>query len=572
MCKRLTEEDVNNRLEKYGVRLLNPYKNQYDDTTWFICKCGNHYQAMPKIVFTGQKCRCLTCEQQFIKNELSSLKITLLSELPNDNLYTTQLDLVCFCGVHFQDSVSTIFNNRKSCGCRYRKELELLNQKGTKINRLTVISNLVYHNQKSQLCYRCLCECGKQIDVICSKVLSKKCFACRTCSQLYAAHSTSRRNNPKRETKRSQQKARFLKQVHDTLSKYDLTLVGEYTRNIIPIRVRCSCDREYEVAFRDITRGNHTTCHYCDYFLVKNIFEQYGTKILTPPEEYMGRISKCAFQCFCGKEFVGHPYRHMNSFYKGSCGCALRVKSVDLAGTKFNRLTVLSNDFVRKRGANFLKCQCDCGKMCLLPLHDIKAKKCKMCNLCSASYATKKTQDKNAQEITEYLGKYGYTQLSPYRGTLRTIKIQCSCGKPLIMKCKSLLILVRKNFRLNCRCNKLKNGRMTSNQVFKLHQILDKGVHNYNSKAGCIDIALVYEGQKVAIEYDEWFWHKKHKEKDKKKTKKLLDDGWLVLRIRVSGYLPSYKKLIKSIEKLKHSNKRFLAITHKSWRGYVKED
>lgn len=572
MCKRLTEEDVNNRLEKYGVRLLNPYKNQYDDTTWFICKCGNHYQAMPKIVFTGQKCRCLTCEKNHIKNELEKLNIELLCELIDSDLYGTTLQFRCFCGTIFHGMLQFVLTNRKSCGCLYRKELELLNPKGTKINKLTVISNLVYHNKKSELCYRCLCECGKQVDIMCCKILSKKCFACTLCARKYGVNQP-RCNHPKRDTKRNQQRALFLQKVHETLSKYNLTLLSEYTRNKAFIQVRCSCGREYKTTYSDIVRGQRTTCSYCDYFIVKNVFDKYGTKILTSPEEYIGRKSKCEFQCFCGKFFCGYPFQHSNGFYKGSCGCALRIKSVDLAGTKFNCFTVLNNNFIRRNGTNFLECQCDCGKICLLPLSNIKAKTRTMCNLCSASYATKKFQDKNAREIKEYLQKNGHIQLSPYRGISGRIKIQCCCKKVIVLSGEALLNLARQDFLLSCRCNKIKNGKLTSNKVFQLHEILDKGIHNYVSKnAGCIDIACVYKGRKIAIEYDEWFWHKNIEAKDKNKTRQLLKNGWLVLRIRVSNILPSYRKLIKSIDKLLQSKTRFLAITHKSWRGYVKED
>lgn len=68
--------------------------------------------------------------------------------------------------------------------------------------------------------------------------------------------------------------------------------------------------------------------------------------------------------CKCGKECV----KSYQSLHCGnpSCGCK---SNKDLCGQKFGKLTVLSysgNKVTHQltRGADFWKCQCDCGKIC----------------------------------------------------------------------------------------------------------------------------------------------------------------------------------------------------------------
>lgn len=409
------------------------------------------------------------------------------------------------------------------------------------------------------------CKCGESFNTCVKYAMTGNRIRCNAC--LPSAFES--RNCNAQKIGRS---ALTNEQVQERLDQYGLTLLSNYTRNIHPIKVRCGCGEEYEVKYIYIAKGKKTTCLKCEYMTVQERFNSYGTQILTNQQDYMGVDSRVALRCFCGIDFQGRPCKHLNSLYRGSCGCVTRINKINLAGIKLNHFTILSNDLVRKNGLNYLQCQCDCGKVVLIAHHYIAAKRSKMCNTCSALNSTKGIRNRNAKELSDYLSQYGYTQLSPYRGTLRQVEVRCQCGKTLKMRGKYFLRLARQNARLNCKCNKIKNGRMTSNPVFKLHDILGRGVHNYNSKAGCIDIALCYKGKKVAIEYDEWWWHKDYKAKDDRKNKKLLDHGWFVLRLRVSGYLPKYKEMIRSLEKLIRLETRFLARTHKSWRGYTKED
>lgn len=602
MAKRLNKEEVNNRLKKYNIQLLGDYQGQYAIST-FQCCCGGIFNKTPKDAMAGCGVRCAECELQHAKRKLLEVGITMERDPPLDAVHTTKITMICFCGNKFTSNISLTLNRKViGCGCTAKNAWSNKNVAGMKVNKLTVLKDEVVKNNRNQYCYECMCECGTVLPVLCQRILGGEAFSCRQCSKVHAANiwSLQRANIPKRSRRKQlssrhttifnqnltdgdkeQRPHNFQKigrsaftneQVQERLDKYGLTLLSEYTRNVKPIKVRCKCGEEYETKFHNISRGKNVVCHKCEYLVAKNDLAKYGTIIVTEQNEYIGVQTNCDLICFCGKAFTSPLYRVLNGFYKGSCGCSTRIKNVDLAGMKFNNLTVLNNDFIRQNGVNYLECQCDCGRKTLIAHHYIVAKRIKRCNICAAANATKKTQEKNAQELASYLSRYGYTQLSPYRGTLRPVEVQCCCGKILKRVCKNLLKLARKNARLDCKCNKMKNGRMTSNPVFQLHNTLGRGVHNYNSKAGCIDIALCYKGKKIAIEYDEWWWHKDYKAKDDRKNKKLLDHGWFVLRLRVSGYLPTYQEMIHSLDKLVKSKTRFLARTHKSWRGYIKED
>lgn len=614
--KRLTKEEVNKRLEKYDVVLVSEYTHQYDQTAVLRCKCGATFNACVKHAMTGRKCQCENCDLQRVKRQLATFGIALQQDPPLHAIFTTKVPMLCFCGTVFHSVIPLALNREmKGCGCAAKSAWDKKEVAGLKINKLTVLSNTSVKNSKNQYSYQCLCDCGKEVVVLCQKILKGDAFSCSQCSKVHAANMWSlqreklpkkpRFQNPKipltcpkspqrllrqaslchhkmtdeerfeRRNRNAQKIGRSAftnEQVQERLDQYGLTLLSDYTRNIHPIKVRCKCGEEYWAKFIHITRGKKTTCLKCEFVTIKQKLAAYGTQILTNQEEYMGENAHASLQCFCGNTFSGRPGKHLNGYYKGSCGCATHIKGVNLAGTKLNHFTILSNNFVRKNGINYLPCQCDCGQVVLIAHHYLTAKKSQMCNTCSALNSTKGIRERNAKEVSDYLSRYEYTQISPYRGTLRKIEVRCCCGKIVKMKCGHLLKLARQNVRLNCKCNKIKNGRMTSNPVFKLHDILGRGVHNYNGSAGCIDIALCYKGKKVAIEYDEWWWHKDHKAKDDRKNKKLLDNGWFVLRLRVSGYLPTYREMIRSLDKLIRSETRFLARTHKSWRGYTKED
>jgi very-short-patch-repair endonuclease len=71
---------------------------------------------------------------------------------------------------------------------------------------------------------------------------------------------------------------------------------------------------------------------------------------------------------------------------------------------------------------------------------------------------------------------------------------------------------------------------------------------------------------KVAIEYDEWYWHKNQHDKDCMRVNKLLSYGWRVITIRAHRNMPDVELLKNSIKEAKLAkNKYWHIITLEGW-------
>jgi len=71
-----------------------------------------------------------------------------------------------------------------------------------------------------------------------------------------------------------------------------------------------------------------------------------------------------------------------------------------------------------------------------------------------------------------------------------------------------------------------------------------------------IDIALIENESKIAIEYDSWYWHAHKQEEDAERDKLLNSNGWKVLRIKTNCKLPDRSVVENAIGKLKGGEKR----------------
>ena len=102
-----------------------------------------------------------------------------------------------------------------------------------------------------------------------------------------------------------------------------------------------------------------------------------------------------------------------------------------------------------------------------------------------------------------------------------------------------------------------------------MNEQLGRGVHNYKTRnQQCIDIAFVYRGKKIAIEYDEWKWHKIKRKQDLLKSKRLMQDGWIVIRILAHRDAPNRYILFKAIDNAIDNKKRIKILKSKNWKGY----
>lgn len=89
-------------------------------------------------------------------------------------------------------------------------------------------------------------------------------------------------------------------------------------------------------------------------------------------------------------------------------------------------------------------------------------------------------------------------------------------------------------------CVNMVNGRRYSRVQKQLCELVG-GELNYPFGPYCIDVALI--ANKIAIEYDSWYWHGHRLDTDEQRDEFLFSAGWKVLHIRSNNKLPTRQQL-----------------------------
>lgn len=198
---------------------------------------------------------------------------------------------------------------------------------------------------------------------------------------------------------------------------------------------------------------------------------------------------------------------------------------------RFGRLLVIRrNGTAKNRKARWF-CRCDCGNEITTSSNNLLSGDSLSCG-CYNKEITSNLFTKNL------VGRrFGYLVVIEYLGSgkdNRAIwKCQCDCGRLKTTLSKHLLT------GKVCSCGDCQhrvNGKLVSVPQKELAKIIG-GTLNYIADNGTrIDVAL--PKQKIAIEYDSWFWHSHRLDKDLKTTEALLKEGWRVLRIKSNAMIP----------------------------------
>lgn len=98
-------------------------------------------------------------------------------------------------------------------------------------------------------------------------------------------------------------------------------------------------------------------------------------------------------------------------------------------------------------------------------------------------------------------------------------------------------------------CKNFVNGKLVSKPQIKLNNLL-YGILNYPEERYRIDIVIMRNSQKIAVEYDCQYWHRGKEEHDAKRDKFLISRGWKVLHVKSGILLPSRKQMKQTINKL----------------------
>lgn len=111
-------------------------------------------------------------------------------------------------------------------------------------------------------------------------------------------------------------------------------------------------------------------------------------------------------------------------------------------------------------------------------------------------------------------------------------------------------------------CLDLVNGQRVSRRQRQLCAMVLGAVLNHPVGRKRVDVALLDE--KIAIEYDCWFWHGHKQEEDVLRDEELLTAGWKILHIRSNEKLPIQNQLDAALMQLRNGDV-FVEIVLDDW-------
>ncbi len=220
-------------------------------------------------------------------------------------------------------------------------------------------------------------------------------------------------------------------------------------------------------------------------------------------------------------------------------------RSKNLKDQRFGKLVVLEECGRDRHQKAIWKCQCDCGNVSY-PIGSNLLKG--TTTSCGCVHKKMMSDKQSAKLLGKKFGRLLVIKQSHFRKTpssgKRKIVWDCLCdcgGKSKVTSDNLSSGLVK-----SCgNCLLKKNSISTSYKALEIHKLLNnRGVHNYKTKAGpIVDIALVINNTKIAIEYNEWYWHGNKIDKDIQRTQNLIEKGWKVLNINANKNLPSQEQI-----------------------------
>lgn len=363
--------------------------------------------------------------------------------------------------------------------------------------------------------------------------------------------------------------------IKKEFKKRGLKLISEiYKKQSDSCEVECSCGKRFFTKYHSILYKNKKFfCPDCPNNKVVSFeeasknFENLRVNLLIDKQTYKNAITKCRMYCIeCNKTYI-KKYSDVIKSIKNNKGHCLHLEcgcyKTDLTDKKFNELTVISNNRKHIKDSYYEECRCSCDKICYVSRTELI---CGIRKCCDKNHMTRILNKK----MKDFLKKQNILMLSEFKGFRKNkIKIKCSCNKIFYISSSNLNFYRKNKKKLLCQHHYV-NGVLTSKKALELHSYLTNfGVHNFKSKSKqSIDIAFSYRGKKIAIEYDEWFWHKNKKNIDIKKTKQLIKEGWVVLRILAHNDLPKKNVVYKILDYIIDNNKKYRLLKSKNWKGY----
>lgn len=137
------------------------------------CSCGKIKSVRERNLLSGKSCSC-GCAKKINYNGRQYGKLTVLETLYSYNGYNRA---TCKCLCECENIVyikATELPKRKSCGCRCSR---VSDKKGMRFGKLIVLETIPKY-RNNQTYYRCVCDCGNEITVKSSALLTGNTQSC----------------------------------------------------------------------------------------------------------------------------------------------------------------------------------------------------------------------------------------------------------------------------------------------------------------------------------------------------------------------------------------------------------
>jgi hypothetical protein len=255
--------------------------------------------------------------------------------------------------------------------------------------RLTVLSPEKHGERTAWLCQ---CSCGNSKVVLTQLLVSGKTSSCG------CLHKEGL-------VKKNEKRAYSL--IGRTFGK--LTVVEKIGKSDSGIvwGCQCECGKRVVVPTGHLTSGNNLSCGCHKSALLKDkhkkendiSHQQFDHLFVLSSSEVFNSQRYWLCLCDCG-QYTKATTGQLKSGHRTSCGCQTIIKTVDLVGQKFTRMTVIEKLPKIPKRQNYYKCICDCGKERVVSAALLLQNKTKSCG-CWKSEQTSKMFRKHGKAGTK---------------------------------------------------------------------------------------------------------------------------------------------------------------------------
>lgn len=245
---------------------------------------------------------------------------------------------------------------------------------------------------------------------------------------------------------------------------------------------------------------------------------------LTLVGSYVNNRTKTTFQCFCGNTFNCTPASVFSRNTK-SCGCinhinkSLSQTAAERKTSKLSGLFLFGTYTCSKSPTEFM---CRCGNIFVARPNDVWSHKTLSCGCIRSESHT------ITQELAENTScAIGIDMVGPYQGSHNPTYFKCpNCNRMWLARPGNIW---SGKIKKCGNCNLMRNGKNTSQIAIDFQKTTDKILnieaspnHRVELENRTVYIDIAYPAHNIAIEYDEWYWHKDKLEDDLERPEEVL--------------------------------------------------